>query len=122
MCKLATITVDNRIIKVAENKKDYVQNIIDAAQKCDYIDRVILFGSSMTSKCTDESDIDIAVFGNVSRSRCLTSKKYKYFTHQIYGYNDFSQTYDVLYFRSGEKDDTLLMDEIKRGALLYERK
>lgn len=37
MCKVVTMSVDNRKIRVADIKKKYVDNIIDAAKKCDII-------------------------------------------------------------------------------------
>ena len=64
MCKVVVMNVDNRKIRVADIKKKYMNNIIDAAKKCDLIDKVILFGSSIEDRCKESSDIDIAVFGN----------------------------------------------------------
>ncbi len=121
MCELTTIDVGNRTINVADNKREYIRNIIEAASKCDYIDRVVLFGSSITTRCTDESDIDLAVFGNKTKSKCLTSAKYKAFTHQLYEFNNYSQHYDILYFKSGKSNSSRIMGEIDNGEVIYER-
>ncbi len=51
MCKIVTMNIDNRKIRVADIKTKYVENIIDAAKKCDIIDRIIMFGSSVEARC-----------------------------------------------------------------------
>ncbi len=96
-----------------------MENIINAAKECDYIDRVVLFGSSTETCCKEDSDIDLAVFGNINKSRCLTSKKYENFLKKIYSY-DFSQTYDILYFRSNQDNNSAILNDIDQGVLLYE--
>ena len=68
MCKVKKMNVYGRDVNVAEIKQKYINNIVEAAQKCDLIDRVILFGSSTQERCTDASDIDLAVFGEQQRS------------------------------------------------------
>ena len=79
MCKVTDYHIDGRTIRMAEIKQKYIGNIIDAAQKCDYIDRIILFGSALEERCREESDIDLAVFGNQPSGKCLTSAKYRRF-------------------------------------------
>lgn len=121
MCQLVDVKIMDRKVHVAAIKQKYVQNIADAAQECDYIDRIILFGSSTREDCREDSDIDIAVFGNVAKGKCLTSKKYENFLKQIYSYDDFSQSYDVLYFKTGSTKKSLIMDNISNGEVLYAR-
>ena len=121
MCKLTTINIDNKQIRVADIKEKYMTNIVDAAKKCDLIDRVVLFGSSIESRCEETSDIDIAVFGVQTPSKALTSKKYERFARQLYAFDDHAQGYDILYFKSGTKKDTPIMQNIERGEVLYER-
>ena len=41
MCKVINMTVDGRTFKVAEIKQKYMENIINAAKKCDYIDKIV---------------------------------------------------------------------------------
>lgn len=121
MCRMITLNIDGCDVSVAELKQDYIQNVVDAAKKCEYIDRVILFGSATTENCTVESDIDLAVFGNRAKARCLASAKYKAFTKQIYAFHDFDQSYDILYFQSGAKTNAFIMNEIENGNVIYER-
>ena len=121
MCKVLPMDIGTRQICVAEVKQKYIPNIIDAAKRCDFIDRVVLFGSSLQERCRDDSDIDIAVFGNLPRSRALTSKKYERFARQLYAYDDHTQAYDILYFRSGADDSSPILHEISRGEELYVR-
>lgn len=119
MCKVTTINLNGRDVKVAEIKKDCIRNISEAAKSCKYIDQIILFGSALGEHCTDQSDVDIAVFGSVSKNRCLTSKEYKDFTHQLYRFDDYSQAYDILYFKTGTNSDSGIRREIEKGAVIY---
>ena len=64
MCQVKELKIDNQIFYIANIKHKYINNIVDAAKKCGLIDKVIIFGSSLADRCTDSSDIDIAVFGN----------------------------------------------------------
>ena len=96
MCRVTPMDIGSRQICVAEIKQKYIQNIIDAARECDLIDRVVLFGSSLQERCRENSDIDIAVFGNQPRSRALTSKKYERFARQLYAFDNHAQAYDIL--------------------------
>jgi len=112
---------DGKQIRVADIKKKYIPNIIDAASKCDYIDRVIMFGSSTTEACSESSDIDLAVFGNQPKGRCLSSRKFRRFSDQLASFDNFMQAYDILYFKTGGNDSGLVMDEISRGEMLYAR-
>ncbi len=119
MCKLVTIELNGREIRVADIKQDCIRNISDAAKNCKYIDRIVLFGSALEDRCTDQSDVDIAVFGNVSKNRCLTSKGYNDFARQLYRFDDFSQTYDILYFKTGSYDNNFIRQQIEKGEVIY---
>lgn len=119
MCKVVTMDLNGRKVKVADIKQNCVRNIADAAKKCRYIDRIVLFGSALEDRCTDQSDVDIAVFGNVTKKKCLTSKKYKDFTHQLYRYGDFTQAYDILYFKTGSNGNSFIRNEIEKGEVIY---
>ena len=121
MCKLVQIKIDNKLINVADLKERYIYNIVDAAKKCNYIDSIVLFGSSISERCKEESDIDIAVFGNVSKSRCLTSKSFKDFAKNLYLFDDYEQNYDILYFNSGQSADIGILGEISKGEVIYAR-
>ena len=119
MCQVVRMNTGDRQIRVADIKKKYIQNIIDAAKKCDLIDRVVLFGSSLEERCNEMSDMDLAVFGNQSPARALTSKKYEAFSRQISSFDQYSQVYDILYFRSGAVNKSPIIEEIKKGEILY---
>ncbi len=95
-----------------------MSNIVDAAKKCDLIDKVIVFGSSLEDRCTDASDIDIAVFGSKTKYKMYHSKSYDNFLKQIYGY-DLDQDYDVLYFKTGEESPQQIFKNILNGATIY---
>lgn len=121
MCKLTTITNSkNETINVADIKKDYILNIIKACHLCDKIQKVILFGSSIEEKCKKESDIDVAVFGNDSKAKMFKSKKYRAFVNSVCSFGDL-QDYDILYFDNRKIQNYGIMQDISKGALLYER-
>ena len=121
MCNIAELNIDGRHIHVADVKQKYMANIVDAARKCDYIDKVILFGSACGQLCTEESDIDLAVFGNQTKYKCLLSRKYRDFLEQIYTFDNHNQAYDFLYFKTGDNNESNIMNDIERGEVLYVR-
>ena len=43
------------------------------------------------------------------------------FAGRLYAFDNFRQAYDILYFRTGRKDTSLIMDEISRGETIYAR-
>ena len=97
MCKLITKRIKDRDIRVADIKADYVENIINSTDLCDQINRIILFGSAAEERCTEISDIDIAVFGSKTKSQMFSSKGYKDFIQSVVSYGG-AQDYDILYF------------------------
>ena len=121
MCRVKTTTIQDKTFSVAEIKEKYIKNVIDAASQCDLIDRIVLFGSCTGSKCKDDSDIDLAIFGSETEYKALRSKKYDRFTSQIYSFDDSGQSYDLLYFVTGKKYKGLIMNDIEDGELIYAR-
>ena len=122
MCKVVPVHVGDRQIMVADIKRKYINNIVEAASQCDLIDRVVLFGSSIQERCRESSDIDIAVFGNLTPSRALSSRKYEQFATQLSAFDNYSQAYDILYFKSGSTDSSPILADIGKGEELYVRK
>lgn len=120
MCRVIETKIDDRTIRVADIKEKYIRNIVESAKACDYIDRVVLFGSGITEHCTEESDIDLAVFGNQPETKCLRSKSYIRFANAL-SKNDRYQRYDILYFKTGTKNDSVIMNDINNGEVLYAR-
>ena len=122
MCRVKTTTILDTTFNVAEIKEKYIRNVIDAASQCDLIDRIVLFGSSTSNKCKNDSDIDLAIFGSETEYKALRSKKYDRFTSQIYSFDDSGQSYDLLYFVTGKKYKGLIMNDIENGELIYARR
>ena len=120
MCKLKKLANGQ---SVAEIKYAFINNIIEQAAKCNNISRIMLFGSALEERCSDKSDIDIAVFGEQSKNKYLKSKEFKDFQRSLFLFGDaFSQDYDILYFRDGVEYMDAIIDDINNGAEIYRRK
>ena len=120
MCKVVTIDIGGKSIAVADIKLDYIKNIVDLASRCEKIKRIVLFGSAIEDRCTKNSDIDLAVFGDESENKILLSKSYKDFVKGVFAY-DFSQNYDILYFKNNSQNTLPIMANINKGTVLYEK-
>lgn len=128
MCNLVNINTNyNTQVQVAEIKRDNIQNIINAASKCAHIQEIILFGSALEERCTDESDIDIVIISNVSRSRLYRLKTYAEFLTSLHKDDDYMQQYDVICVNGKDqliknKDKIELYGNvIKYGQTIYKR-
>ena len=125
MCKLVRVkTNQNRYVNVASHKKDCIATIIRAAQKCRHIDQIILFGSALEERCTEHSDIDIAIISDIPRSKLFRDKEYDAFTRTIY-LHDRNQSYDILQFNTQgaiEKSSAYVCKEIlTKGKMIYQK-
>ncbi len=119
MCKLVELKDG---VSVADIKKDYIFNIVKQAGNCDNITRIVLFGSAVEERCTNLSDIDIAVFGEKNQTEYLRSKEFKEFQRNLFMFgNDFTQDYDILYFCDNKKYDDAILADIANGAEIYRR-
>ena len=125
MCKLSKINTNyGATINVADIKKASISNIIDAASGCDKIDYIYLFGSALENRCKEQSDIDIAIISNISRSKLFKNKSYDEFTSKIYS-KSLDQDYDILFFESQEdlnsSNDLICKEILQKGQILYKR-
>ena len=125
MCKLSEINTNyGAIINVADIKKASISNIIEAASVCDKIDYIYLFGSALENRCKEQSDIDIAIISNISRSKLFKNKSYDEFTTKLYS-KSLNQDYDILFFESQEdlnnSNDLICKEILQKGQLLYKR-
>ena len=125
MCKLVKITNSlGEQIEVAEIKADTIKKIIKIAKICDKIDYIYLFGSSVEERCTDESDIDLAIISNVSASKLYNRSSYREFKERLYAI-DRDQEYDRLQFNSlkamRNSKEPVCLDISSKGKLLYQR-
>lgn len=129
MSKLVDFQLEDRVIKVSELKVKFIQNIIDAAKLCNSIEKVILFGSVLEERCKPESDIDLAIFGSIAKSKMFKKKSYGLFQEKIFKYNNIffggteDQSYDILYFNMMKKDNSSILEDINtKGEIIYIRK
>ena len=80
MCQLVNVKTNfDTEIEVADVKQEVIQNIVEAAKTCSNILQIILFGSAIESRCTEESDVDLVVVSDVTRSRLYRNKNYQEF-------------------------------------------
>jgi len=104
---------------VADIKLPHIRNISVQAEKAKGISRIVLFGSSTEERCSPESDIDIAVFGEKTRSY-IDSKEFKAFKKGLFSF-DWDQDYDVLYFKENTNCSAEIMKDIQNGVEIYRR-
>lgn len=128
MCQLIPVKTNfNTEIEVADIKKDIIENIIEAAGACTRICQIILFGSVIESRCTEDSDVDMLVISDTSRSRLYKDKSYREFLKRLHDKDDYEQMYDVICVHGMEEiyqyQDTvsLFRDVIDYGKTLYRR-
>ncbi len=128
MCQLIPIKTNfNTEIEVADIKKDVIENIIKAAGICTKICQIILFGSAIESRCTEDSDVDMLVISDTSRSRLYKDKGYQEFLKRLHDRDDYEQVYDVICVNGIEEvyrhRDTvsLFQNVIDCGKTLYRR-
>lgn len=105
---------------VAEIKLTHIENISEQAKKTENIRRIVLFRSSLEERCTDRSDIDIAVFGTKSKGSYIDSREFKSFKKGLFQF-DWDQDYDVLYFSENRKKTGDIMTDISKGVEIYRR-
>lgn len=107
---------------VADIKHRYIRNIVDCAKDYKNISRIVLFGSATQTRCTESSDIDIAIFGKKSRNDYLKSSEFKKFQRTLFSFGgDFSQDYDILYFCDGKSYSDGIINDINNGTEIYRR-
>ncbi len=116
MCRL----VEYKNGRVADIKLKYIENIARQAAKTRHITRIMLFGSALEERCREDSDVDIAVFGDLVRSRYYISGEYNDFQGGIFEY-DSGQDYDILYFPDGRECKAPIMKNIENGLEIYRR-
>jgi len=120
MGQLVEMKINDKIVKIADVKRKYIENIMECAKDYGFIDMVILFGSSLSEECNEDSDVDIAIFGSKTQSQCYRLKAYAEMLSKIHGY-DYKQEYDILYFQSGKKYKDAIFEDVMKGVVLYER-
>lgn len=128
MCKMVPVKTNfNTEIQVADIKKDVIENIIEAAKVCTRICQIILFGSALESRCVENSDIDMLVVSDTTRSKLYRDKGYREFLKRLHKKDGYEQMYDVICVHGMEeiykRQDSigLFRDVIECGQTLYRR-
>lgn len=129
MCKLVGIDTnfDTRIM-FADIKTEYIVNILEKADICKDICSIYLFGSVLNEECKADSDIDILVVSDITRSRLYRTKNFKQFLMELHEKDDYFQQYDVICVHGMKelqknRHRVMLYDDIlTNGRELYRRK
>lgn len=129
MCKLVGIDTnfDTRIM-VADIKTEYIANILEKADICKDICSIYLFGSVLNEECKADSDIDILVVSDITRSKLYRTKNFKRFLMELHEKDDYFQQYDVICVHGMKelqknRHRVMLYDDIlTNGRELYRRK
>ena len=117
MCRMVSFEGDK---KVADIKLRHIKNIAEQASTANNINRIVLFGSATEERCTERSDIDIAVFGYLSKAAYLRSKEFKQFQDRVFLF-DMDQDYDILYFSENKNNRDPILQNINMGTEIYRR-
>lgn len=127
MCRLVTLQTNyGTNVNVAEIKKNHIENILNSAPLCKQISAIMLFGSSLEERCTNNSDIDLVIISDSSLNKLSQTKAFDKFMNNLYSY-DTEQEYDRIYFKSikeieEKKDDIPICNElIQKGKVIYRR-
>lgn len=125
MCSLVTIRNNlGQEILVAEVKASILERIIEIAPVCSKIEYLYLFGSSLETRCSSSSDIDLALVSTVTRSRLCALQEYHKFKNLLYDI-DLDQEYDLLQFNSlstlWTSKEAVCRDIQEKGVLLYQK-
>lgn len=128
MCRLVGIDTNfNTEIKVADIKAVYIMNIMEKAVICQNIRSIYLFGSVLKEECEQESDIDLLVVSDVTRSKLYKTKSFQRFMVKLHDRDDYFQQYDVICVHGmneleKNKNKIVLYNEIlTNGMELYRR-
>ncbi|MCD8014504.1 MAG: nucleotidyltransferase domain-containing protein [Lachnospiraceae bacterium] len=129
MCELSRVKTNfDTEVRIADIKKDYVENIIKTAPLCRSIAEIILFGSVLEERCTESSDIDLLIVSEKKKSRLYRDRSYINFKNKIFIDGDYKQDYDFIYMNCKEDMDrkaasSVLFRDIKvYGQTIYRRK
>lgn len=128
MCRMVSVKTNfDTEIQVADIKKDVIENIIKAASVCTRICQIILFGSVIEDRCQEDSDVDMLVVSDTTRSQLYKDKGYQEFLKRLHAKDGYEQMYDVICVNGIEeiyqKQDSigLFRDVIECGKTLYRR-
>ncbi len=125
MCKLVKVNGNAAgTIYVADIKAGIISQIAEIAGLCPKIDCIYLFGSCLETRCTDDSDIDLAIVANIGVSKLVNNRGFRQFKERLY-HIDANQDYDFLYFKSVDQmknsPDFVCRDIIDKGKVIYEK-
>lgn len=128
MCELSTVRTNfDTEVKIANIKKEHIENIIRTAPMCPAIVEIVVFGSVLEERCTDRSDIDMLIISDKQKSRLFRDRRYTQFKNKIFTDGNFEQNYDFICMNDKEKieeksaSSALFRDIQEYGKTIYRR-
>lgn len=128
MCQLVNVSTNfDTKIEVADVKKIFIENILEAAATCSRICQIILFGSAIESRCTETSDIDMLIISDTARSKLYKNKSYQEFLKRLHDQDNYEQMYDIICVHGIDEiyrnlnTTGLFQNIIENGKTLYRR-
>ena len=112
-------------ILVDDKKKNIIQYLVDHASICDFIEQILLFGSSLEDRCSENSDIDLAIISKWPIQKISGNRKFDEFMERMYAYDNYRTDYDLLYFKSYDeivkksKEVPICRELVQKGKVIY---
>lgn len=118
MAKLVRLFEDSNIL-VADIKKKCIIGVIKVAEKFPKVQRIVLFGSALEERCSDYSDIDLAVYVDCTLGKLFNSSWFSKFKKEIF-LLDLDQDYDFIPMAKKMSIGEEIKNNIESGRIIYE--
>lgn len=118
MCNLVPMQLCGQTVNIAEHKVDKIKKYLEVFPKLKSVDKVYLLGSTLETRCNENSDIDLLLIYN-DRSRYLEEMSLT--LPELYSewYEDDTLSLPKEYSRSGLTG--ALREALSKGKVIYER-
>ena len=108
-------------VKVNQIKERFLRRFLEAVEKEKHVQRVYLFGSVLEERCTEESDIDFYIVGDVTLFK--TGNLFSRLKEYMNDYDSWDITETDIIYRNKVKHELEDLSEgfIKKENLFYEK-
>lgn len=120
MCKLVNMQLKNGTqIKVADNKAEHIRRYLSFFPLLKSISRVILFGSAITERCTEQSDVDLC-FLYRDKNQYREDMAELYYELMPESTNDDAMCADIDWFESTNTLTGAMKAAAREGVVIYD--